>query len=98
MAIKAELDTVYKCQSPQVAAASIQVIGGSVTIKGSNVTEYDPDTKKLIIPTIGDLVDTEDTLGAGIHLVAGLPEWFAFTGSGDVWVKMGVDPRIATGE
>lgn len=97
MATKIELNKIYKCQAPTVAAASIQVIGGSATLKGCNVTEINPDTKKLVIPDEGSFVET-DTLDEGIHLIAGLPEWFIFSGSGDIWVKMGVDPRIATGE
>lgn len=93
MATKIELNKIYKCQSPTVAAASIQVLNGSVTIKGCNVTENDPITKKLIIPDESNFVET-DTLDSGLHLIAGLPEWFIFSGSGDVWIKMGVDPRI----
>lgn len=94
MAIKVKPGVIYKCQSPQIAAASIQVIGGSVTLSGCNVTENDPITNKLIIPTKDKFVQT-DSLSAGLHILAGLPEWFMFTGSGEIWIKMGVDPRIA---
>ena len=100
MAIKVECNKVYKCQSPVFSAASIHVVSGSVTIKGSNVTEREEQTGKLIVPKLSDLVDTgDDTLSAGtISFINGLPEWFAFVGSGEIWVKMGVDSRIEPGE
>lgn len=95
MALQAKTNEVYKCQAPTIAGASIHVIGGSVTIKGSNVTKKDPDTNLLIIPTFNELVDTGDVLEEGIHLISGLPEWFGFEGSAEeIWVKMGIDPRF----
>lgn len=94
MATKIETNKVYKCQSPNLAACSIQVIGGSVNVLGSNVTEYEADTCKLIIPEFSTLVATGDTLDEGIHLLSGLPEWFGFSGNATaIWIKMGVDSR-----
>lgn len=98
MAIKIEPKKVYKCMSPNIAAASIHVIGGSLTVKGSNVTEVDPVTRKMIIPKFSELVDTGDILSEGIHTLATLPEWFGVEGSGEAWVKMGVDVRVQPGE
>ena len=98
MAVKIEANKVYHAQTPNIGSGLIQVVGGSVTLKGSNVTEYDPVTKKLIVPAFSDLVDTGDSLSTGFHSMATLPEWFGFTGSGDVWVKMCVDPRIEPGD
>lgn len=98
MAIKIEPKKVYKCMSPNIAAASIHVIGGSLTVKGSNITEVDPVTRKMIIPKFSELVDTGDTLSEGIHTLATLPEWFGVDGSGEAWVKMGVDVRVQPGE
>lgn len=98
MAIKIESNKVYKCMSPNIAAASIHVVGGELSIKGSNITEVDPKTKKLIVPKFAELVDTGDTLSEGIHTLATLPEWFGVAGSGEAWVKMGVDVRVQPGE
>jgi hypothetical protein len=94
MAIKVETNTVYKCQSPSIAVCSVQVIGGSVNVKGSNVTETAEDGK-LITPEWSELVSTGDTLNEGIHLLSSLPEWFGFEGNASaIWIKMGVDPRF----
>lgn len=94
MAKKVKVNTVYKCQSPNLGMCSIQVIGGSVEVMGSNVTEYEDQTKKLIIPEWSELVSTGDTLEEGIHLLSGLPEWFGFSGNASaIWIKMGVDSR-----
>ena len=98
MAVKIEANKVYHASSPMIGAGLIQVVGGSVTLKGSNVTEFDPETKKLIVPAFSDLIETGDTLSEGFHPLTGLPEWFGFEGGGEVWVKMGVDQRIAPGE
>lgn len=100
MAIKVEPNKVYHCQSPALGSGMIQVIGGTVTLMGSNVTEYDPETKKLITPAFSDLVSTDDDpLSDGIHPLVGLCEWFGFSGDAEaIWVKMGVDPRIEPGE
>lgn len=100
MAIKIECNKVYKCQSPLISTASVHVVSGSATIKGSNVTETDPTTGKLIIPKLADLVDMgDDSVTAGtISFITGLPEWFAFVGDGEIWIKMGVDPRIEPGD
>ena len=100
MAIKIECNKVYKCQSPVFSSASIHVVSGEVQIYGSNVTERDPITKKLIVPSLDDLIDTGDDalVGGTISFINGLPEWFAFVGDGEVWIKMGVDPRIEPGE
>jgi len=94
MATKVELNKTYHCQSPAIGSGVIQVIGGSVTLKGSNITEY--DTKgKLIVPAFSELVATGDTLEEGIHTLTGLCEWIGFDGSAtEVWIKMGVDQRI----
>lgn len=95
MALQAKVSKVYKCQAPVMGGASIHVIGGSVILKGSNKTELDPDTRKIIRPEFNELVETGDELDEGIHLIAGLPEWFGFEGSAtEIWVKMGVDPRF----
>ena len=99
MATKIETGKVYHCQSPMMGVCSIQVLNGGVKIKGSNVTEYDPDTRKLLVPTSDQMVDTGDNLAVGLHLIAGLPEWFEFeaavgAGTPEVWIKMGVDARI----
>jgi hypothetical protein len=37
-------------------------------------------------------------LSEGIHTLATLPEWFGVEGSGEAWVKMGVDVRVQPGE
>lgn len=95
MAYKIELDKVYHAQTPMIGAGLFQVIGGSVQLVGSNVTEYDEETKKLKVPEFSDLVSTGDeALTDGFHSMTALPEWFGFTGSGEVWAKMCVDPRI----
>ena len=97
MAYKCIPNVVYHCQNPNFGSATFQVIGGSVKIKGSNVTEYDEDTHKLIVPAFSELVDTgDDELAAdAIHPVTGLPEWFGFEGDAEaIWTKMSVDPRI----
>ena len=100
MAFKVECNKVYECQSPVFSAASIHVVSGSVKVYGSNVTEREENTGRLIIPDLSELVDTgDDPLAAGtISFVNSLPEWFAFIGDGEVWVKMGVDPRIEAGD
>ena len=94
MAVKIEANKVYRSQNPMIGAGVIQVIGGSVTWKGSNVTEIDPDTKKIIVPSFSDLIATGDTLGEGFHAMTSLPEWFGVEGSGEVWAKMCVDGRF----
>lgn len=100
MAVKVETNKVYKCQTPAIGSGIIHVIGGSIQILGSNVTENDPDTGKLIVPAFSELVLTgDDVLEEGIHPLTGLPEWFGFTGDAEaIWVKMGVDSRIVPGE
>jgi hypothetical protein len=99
MAIKIDPNKVYHAQSPAIGSGLIQVIGGSVKIVGSNVTEYEEDTKKLIVPEFSSLIETGDELSEGFHPLAGLPEWFGIKGSATaVWVKMCVDPRIEPGE
>lgn len=98
MAIKIEPNKVYKCMSTNIGTASIHVIGGELSIKGSNVTEIDEQTKRLIVPKFSDLVDTGDTLKEGIHSLATLPEWFGVSGTGEAWVKMAIDVRIKPGE
>lgn len=100
MAIKIECNKVYKCQSPVFSTASIHVVSGSATIKGSNVTETDPDTGKLIVPALNDLIDVgDDPVEEGtISFINSLPEWFAFVGDAEIWIKMGVDQRIEPGE
>ena len=41
----------------------------------------------------------DDTVTAGtISFITGLPEWFAFVGDAEIWIKMGVDPRIEPGD
>lgn len=95
MAVKVETGKVYKCQSPAIGGCVIQVIGGSVSLMGSNVTEYDENTKKLIVPQFSELISTGDTIEEGIHPLTGLCEWFGFDGDAEaIWIKMGVDPRI----
>jgi hypothetical protein len=95
MAQLVETNKVYKCSSPNISAASIHVVSGNVNIVGSNVTIWDDTTKELISPAFSDLVSTGDpALGPGIYLFADLPEWIGFTGSGEIWIKMGVDMRI----
>lgn len=95
MANKIELEKTYHCQSPAIGSGIIHVIGGSVQLVGSNVTEYDENTKKLKVPAFSELVETGDELKEGIHPLAGLPEWIGFKGSATaVWVKMGIDARI----
>lgn len=94
MATKVELNKTYHCQSPAIGSGVIQVIGGTVTLKGSNVTEYDANGK-LKVPAFNDLMDTGDELEEGIHTLAGLCEWIGFDGDADeIWVKMGIDARI----
>ena len=95
MAIKVELNKIYHCQSPAIGSGIIQVIGGTVSLKGSCKTEYDEETKKLLVPSAADFVATGDELKEGIHSLVGLPEWICFTGSAtEIWVKMGIDSRI----
>lgn len=98
MAFQCLPNKVYHCQSPQIGSGMIQVVDGTVKLVGSNVTEYEPQTNKLIVPAFNDLIETGDELSEGFHQLAGLPEWFGFTGSGTVWVKMCVDPRIEPGD
>ena len=94
MAIKINVNKVYKCISTMVGSASIHVVNGSVNVKGSNITEIDKNGN-LITPEIEDLVSTNDTLEEGIHVLTGLPEWIAFEGDADeIWVKSGVDVRF----
>ena len=98
MAIKIEANKVYKCQTPAIGSGVIHVIGGTIQLFGSNVTEND-ENGKLIVPKFAELVSTEDELSEGIHPLTGLCEWFGFTGDATaVWVKMGVDSRIVPGE
>lgn len=53
----------------------------------------------ILVPTMTDLIDTGDNLDEGIHIVAGLPEWFAFEGSAtEIWVKMAIELKITPGE
>lgn len=94
MAIKIETGKVYKCIAPTIASASIHVVSGSAKIKGSNITKNDEVTKKLIVPKFSELVETGDKLTTGINLIAGLPEWIGFEGTGEIWIKMGIDVRI----
>lgn len=99
MAIQIEARKVYHASSPMIGAGLIQVIGGSITIYGSNKTEYDPETKKLVVPAWNDLISTGDTIAEGFHPLTGLPEWFGIDGDAtEVWVKMCVDQRIEPGE
>ena len=58
MAIKVEPNKVYHCQSPSIGSGMIQVIGGSVDLKGSNITEYDSETGKLKVPDYSSLIET----------------------------------------
>ena len=95
MAIRVEPNKIHHCQSPAIGSGMIQVIGGSVKLKGSNVTEYEEQTNKLKVPEASVFVETGDTLEEGIHPLVGLPEWIIFAGSAEaVWVKMGIDTRI----
>ena len=99
MAYKVETNKVYHAQNPNIGSGIIQVIGGTVKLVGSNVTEYEPQTNKLKVPAFSTLIETGDELAEGFHPLAGLPEWFGFKGSATaVWVKMCVDPRIEPGE
>ena len=99
MATKIEPNKIYHAQSPEIGAGIIQVIGGTVKLVGSNVTEYEQQTNKLKVPAFSTLIETGDELSEGFHPLAGLPEWFGFKGSAEaVWVKMCVDPRIEPGE
>lgn len=53
----------------------------------------------MLVPRLNELVDTGDDLKAGIHVVAGLPEWFAFVGSAtEIWVKAGINDKITAGD
>lgn len=99
MAFRIEPNKVYHAQSPAIGSGIIQVIGGTVQLVGSNVTEYEPETNKLKVPEFSTLIPTGDEdLTEGFHPLAGLPEWFGFKGSATaVWVKMCVDPRIEPG-
>jgi len=95
MAYKIEANKVYHASQPALGAGLFQVIGSSVQLMGSNVTEYDEETNKLKIPAFNELVETgDDELEEGFHAMTTLPEWFGFTGDGEVWAKMCVDPRI----
>ena len=95
MAIKVETNKIYHCQNPAIGSGVIQVIGGSVSLKGSCKTEYDAETKALKVPALSDFASTGDTLSAGIHPLVGLPEWVIFSGNAtEIWVKLGIDSRI----
>lgn len=99
MATRVDVNKVYHCQSPSIGTCVIQVVNGTVKLVGSNVTEYNPTTGKLIVPAFADLIETGDELSEGIHPLTGLCEWIGFDGSADaIWVKMGVDARIEPGE
>lgn len=53
----------------------------------------------MLVPRMDELLDTGDDLKEGIHVVAGLPEWFAFIGSADeIWVKAGINDKIVAGD
>ena len=95
MAVQIQPNKVYHSQSPMIGAGLIQVVGGPITIMGSNVTEYDEVTKKLKVPAFSELISSGDELEEGIHTLAGLCEWIGFDGDADeIWVKMGIDARI----
>jgi len=98
MAVQIQPNKVYHSQSPMIGAGLIQVVGGPITIMGSNVTEYDEVTKKLKVPAFSELISSGDELEEGFHPLTSLPEWFGITGNGTVWVKMCVDQRIEPGE
>lgn len=92
MAILLKPDTVYKATSTPVGSAVIQVVSGSITLMGSNVTKQDRKSKKIIIPKFSDLVSTGDTLSTGFYLMAALPEWIGFTGDAEVWARLVTEP------
>lgn len=102
MAIKVQPNKVYHCVNPTITTASIHVVSGSYTIKGSNVTELDPVTRKIIVPKKAELVATDDdAINAGkIYLLSNVPEWIMFEGTdgGEIWVKCGVDARFEPSE
>lgn len=94
MAIKLEPNKVYKATSTPVGSAVIQVVSGSITLLGSNVTKQDPKTRKLIIPEFSDLVSTGDTLSEGFYLLAALPEWIGFSEDAEVWARLVVESTL----
>ena len=103
MAMKIKPNLVYKCQTPNIGAASIHVVSssGDIVIKGSNVTEYDPNTKKVVIPAVEDLVETGDTIASGtIALLSGTPEFICFSGDNEavIYAKMTADQRFVPAE
>lgn len=54
-------------------------------------------TNSMLIPRLNELLDTGDDLKPGIHIVAGLPEWYAFVGTArEVWIKAGINTRITS--
>jgi len=71
-------------------------------------TEEDENYKKIqaneikngmLVPRLNELLDTGDNLKEGIHIVAGLPEWFAFIGNAnEIWIKAGINDRIVSGD
>lgn len=71
-------------------------------------TEEDDNYKKIqpteikngmLVPRMNELLETGDDLKEGIHVVAGLPEWFAFIGNAsEIWVKAGINDKIVAGD
>ena len=91
MAVQLKPNTVYKATSTPVGSAVIQVVSGSITLLGSNVTKQDRKTRKLIIPEFSDLAPTGDTLSTGFYLLAALPEWIGFSEDAEVWARLVVE-------
>ena len=97
MSMQIEVNKVYKCLASLNNVASIHVVSGNITLAGSNVIKYN-EKKELIIPDEAELTATEDTLGVGMHLLSGLPEWISFRGTGEVWVKNCIDVKFVQGD
>lgn len=98
MAVQIEANKVYKCQSAPIGSASIHLISGSFTLKGSNVTQYGVN-RELVTPAFADLIETGDVLDTPkVYLFTALPEWIGFEGTGEAWIKMGIDSRYTPGD
>ena len=103
MSVRVIPGKVYHCVNPTITTASVEVkSGGNYKIKVSNCSEIDPVTKKIIVPQVSDMIETDDdALETGkLYLITNTSEWIMFDGdtSGEIWCKCLIDSRIEPGE